>query len=36
MEQLMEMEWFEELMERLSQVFAKLSFKFLLKLILPF
>lgn len=36
MEQLMEFEWFQELTERLMQVFAKLSIKFFLKLIFPF
>lgn len=33
MNELMEMEWFQELMERLSQVFTKLLVKFGLKLI---
>ncbi len=33
MNELMEMEWFQELMERLSLVFTKLLVKFGLKLI---
>ncbi len=33
MNELMEMEWFQELMERLSQVFTKLLVKLGLKLI---
>ncbi len=36
MDELMEMEWFRELMDRLSQVFTKLMVKLGLKLILPF
>lgn len=36
MEALMEMEWFQEVSERLEQVFKKLMLKFFLKLILPF
>ncbi len=36
MEQLMQYEWFQELTERLEQVFTKLSIKFILKLLLPF
>ncbi len=33
MNELMEMEWFQDLMERLTQVFTKLLVKFGLKLI---
>lgn len=36
MNELMEMEWFQELMDRLSEVFTKLLVKLGLKLILPF
>lgn len=36
MNELMEMDWFRNLMDRLSQVFAKLMVKLGLKLILPF
>lgn len=36
MNELMEMDWFQNLMDRLSQVFTKLLVKFGLKLILPF
>ncbi len=36
MDELMKMDWYQELMERLSQVFAKLSLKFLIKILLPF
>ena len=36
LEGLKEMEWYQELMERLSQVFLKLLVKLGLKLILPF
>lgn len=36
LEALKEMEWYTELMERLTQVFTKLLIKLGLKLILPF
>ncbi len=36
MEELKQMDWYRELMERLTQVFTKLLIKLGLKLILPF